>query len=173
MAVARTGAGTELTMAAFNGPPVPVKMQNMAMPSAGSMVARGPKKQSTPNGTVSSADHAETRYSARPFVRSQRCATHPPTALPPGTPAPVPPPPDRRPAQSRAGRNPPQRDSHRVLRKPRTLEETRHPRRNSTQRKRDRRHPQRRVKIRWIATQRHVDVFNKVQRANNRIPQPR
>src|ERR1017187_6903010 len=88
MAVARTGAGTELTMAAFNGPPIPVKMQNMATPSAGSIVARGPKKHSTPNGTVSSADHAETRYSARWFVRSHICASHPPNAVPP-SPAPA------------------------------------------------------------------------------------
>ena len=51
IAVARTGAETELTMAALSGP-VLRKRKNSAAKSAGIVHARGPKKTSAPQGKV-------------------------------------------------------------------------------------------------------------------------
>ena len=60
MAVARTGAETEFTMAAFNGP-VLRKRKNSAANSAGMAHVRGPKKTKAPQGRVSATLQKESR----------------------------------------------------------------------------------------------------------------
>ncbi len=64
IAVARTGAETELTIAAFNGP-VLRKRKNSAANSDGTAHLCGPKNNITPNGSVNATLHAESKYSAR------------------------------------------------------------------------------------------------------------
>ena len=60
MAVARTGAETEFTIAAFSGP-VLRKRKNSAANSEGMAQARGPKKISAPNGSVRTTLQKESR----------------------------------------------------------------------------------------------------------------
>ena len=60
MAVARTGAETELTMAALRGP-VLRKRKNSAAKSAGTAHARGPKKTIAPQGRVRATLQKESR----------------------------------------------------------------------------------------------------------------
>src|SRR6266567_4364616 len=81
IAVARTLKETELTIAAFSGP-VLRNRKNSATNSAGTDHFGGPKKTSAPHGSVRATLQNETRYSARWFVRSQRCAIQPPTTVP-------------------------------------------------------------------------------------------
>ena len=64
MAVARTGAETELTMAVLSGP-VLRKRKNSAANSEGTAHLCGPKNSMTPHGRVSATLHADSRYSAR------------------------------------------------------------------------------------------------------------
>src|ERR1700734_550844 len=80
MAVARTGAETELTIAAFRGP-VLRKRKNSAANSAGTAHLCGPKNNITPHGSVSATLHAESKYSARWFRFNQMCAIQPPTSV--------------------------------------------------------------------------------------------
>src|ERR1035437_6331184 len=81
IAVARTGAETEFTIAAFSGP-VLRKRKNSAANNEGIVHARGPKKIIAPHGSVSSTLQNESRYSARELVRSQICAIQPPVRVP-------------------------------------------------------------------------------------------
>ena len=60
MAVARTGAETELTIAVFSGP-VLRNRKNSARNSAGTEKARGPKKMRAPNGMVRTTLQKESR----------------------------------------------------------------------------------------------------------------
>src|SRR5271156_6591657 len=81
IAVARTGAETELTIAAFSGP-VLRKRKNSAAKNEGTINCRGPKNTIAPKGSASATLHADSRYSARLFLRSHTCAIHPPTSVP-------------------------------------------------------------------------------------------
>ena len=60
MAVARTGAETELTMAVLSGP-VLRKRKNSAAKSDGKAQVCGPKKSSAPQGSVSATLQNESR----------------------------------------------------------------------------------------------------------------
>src|SRR6476619_2292982 len=81
MANDRTAAEMELTIAVFSGP-VLRKRKNSATRIDGTSTDRGPKKTITAAGSVSTALHAETRYIARWFVLSHRCAINAPTLVP-------------------------------------------------------------------------------------------